>query len=431
MGRASSTLELLHRIGSCTRTAVRMPVHHAAPVALRDRQLARFSLYHHDDETVTVDVTALVHSLLLFDQVVMESARLKEVPELVRVFGAEGLRLLLNRQALRFQCEAATVGQIAQLSIREGRPVQPFGTYGVVVIREGNRGEYVHSCLQELHTIPGLTLKQIIRLKGDVAHRILTPAFDPLSVEATTHADIVGNAGQLTRAIALTIHRERGDDLVPAHIQTRAEAIDDLDIRIETNLQRLLNISKIEEHNLVERALVGIGALNLRLEHMRARSAVSAFEEDELPLFDDKLRFIIGDIDAGEQHRRLSRVVELGGLSVVGTEDRSVDVEKLIELRESPACREFRAWLRGTDGVDDSGLREGLPDLRDRLAGAVRGKLGRGARFAVSTGAGVAAGNVIGTLAGGIDGFLIDRLLPRPGPMAWLAQHYPSLFEGQ
>jgi len=107
-----------------------------------------------------------------------------------------------------------------------------------------------------------------------------------------------------------------------------------------------------------------------------------------------------------------------------------VDAERLLRLRASPECHEFRAWLRDSDGISDDAVQDLLPGLRDRLGSVVRGRGVRAARFVVSSGAGLAAGDPTGTGVSVVDSFIIDRLLPRPGPLAWLALKYPSVFKG-
>jgi hypothetical protein len=53
----------------------------------------------------------LVRHLLLFDQVVIYSARLREFKPLVSAFGFEGLMALLRSGALRVHCARLTIGR--------------------------------------------------------------------------------------------------------------------------------------------------------------------------------------------------------------------------------------------------------------------------------------------------------------------------------
>jgi len=106
-----------------------------------------------------------------------------------------------------------------------------------------------------------------------------------------------------------------------------------------------------------------------------------------------------------------------------------VDAERLLRLRASPECHEFRAWLRDSDGISDDAVEDLLAGLRDRLGSGTRSRSSCCA-FVVSSGVGLATGDPTGTGVSVVDSFVIDRLLPRPGPLAWLALKYPSVFKG-
>jgi hypothetical protein len=403
-------------------------------VELRDRILAGIAVLEATDDTVNVDVTALLHRLLLFEQVVIKSIRLKELPTLLHAFGYAGLRLLLDAGAMRIICEAATVGQTGQLAVLDSRMAKgllPLGSYSFAVVREHDRREYIHDCLQEILRVGGLSDREAITLKGDVAARIL-PHTDVRDVGEALITDAVGNRDLVRRAIVAAVARELGIALPLRDLRVQVNQLDAEDIQVETNLQRLLSIDMAQEHKLVERGLLGIGGLNLRVATMKTHRGVDAFEDSDLPLLEDKLTFLLVDVLPAAQESRFHRILHVTDLPEADlSEPRSIDVDRLLELRSSADCREFRAWLRESDGLSNDAVRDLLPGLRDRLARAVRGRGGRAARFVVSTGVGLSTGDVTGTGASILDSFVLERLLPRPGPLAWLALTYPSVFTAQ
>lgn len=394
---------------------------------IRDRILAGIATSTSDDSTVDVDITTLVHRLVLFEQVVVKSTRLKEVPALVKVFGEDGLRDLLDSRVLRLTCEAMTIGQIGQIPSSSSTPL-PLGSYRFAILHEGDRREYLHSALQEIHAVPGLSDKQVRRLKRKVVDSILPPKIPYAAVGALV-GDAAGNLEVVAAAVERAIARELGRAPDRSEIRIRVEQLQPNELHVETNLQPLLSVDLQREHDLVTNALLGIGAMNQRIAEMQLRQGVSAFDERELPLVDTKLAFLLRDVLPDDQERRFERVLEVTNLVEPDlTEARTVDVDRLLQLRESPECREMRAWLRQSDGLTDDQLREMLPGLREKMAHAIRGRIGRGARFVVSTGAGLAAGEPTGIAGSVLDTFILERLLPRPGPLAWLALRYPSIF---
>jgi hypothetical protein len=105
-------------------------------------------------------------------------------------------------------------------------------------------------------------------------------------------------------------------------------------------------------------------------------------------------------------------------------------VDLLLKVRESGECREFREWLSTLEDVSDEEIRQMVASIKSKmasLAGSARGKL---IRLAATTGIGLipVIGQITGAAASAIDSFLVDRVLPRSGIVAFLTEQYPSLF---
>jgi hypothetical protein len=101
-------------------------------------------------------------------------------------------------------------------------------------------------------------------------------------------------------------------------------------------------------------------------------------------------------------------------------------------LRDTPECREFREWLRGLDSVTDDEVRERMRSMKAQVSQAIHGTAGKVLRLAVATGIGLipVAGAVLGPAASAMDTFLVERVLPRSGPLAFLDQLLPLLRDG-
>jgi hypothetical protein len=392
-----------------------------------------------NDQDSQVDLAAIVVRLLLFDHYIIDSVRLKEFPPLVRALGVKGVEALLEAGCVEIHCDARSVGQTGQLAIledRQQRGILPIGCYSFSLVAMPDREEYLHGCLQEVQPQLGIPLKKAIKLKQKIVKRIIEPpdglgqaGMDQLQRDLADDRDVA--------RVALLRHlhqEEQREDLDLANIECSLDEIADRDFRATTNL-RALGYDEQREHEIVERALLAVGGVNLRLEQMQALSAITGLRGEELPIFDSKLDYLARQLDPDVQVERFHRVVELAGLpdpaAAIDT-GQVMDIEKLLKVRETDECREFRNWLRGVDAATDQELEERIASLRARVSEAMQSRAGRAVRFGVTTGSGFipGAGIVVAPTLGVIDAFLIDKLLGDPGPAAFLSREYRSLFDG-
>ena len=101
----------------------------------------------------------------------------------------------------------------------------------------------------------------------------------------------------------------------------------------------------METHNLVERALLGLGGLNLRIEEMKTYNALSGCIDAECPLFMHKLGFLLERFRPGAKEENFQRVLEIRGLPEFLPEVDKINISKLLAVRDSAEIREFRHWL--------------------------------------------------------------------------------------
>jgi hypothetical protein len=107
-----------------------------------------------------------------------------------------------------------------------------------------------------------------------------------------------------------------------------------------------------------------------------------------------------------------------------------VDLEKLLKARESAECQEFRKWLSNIDKLSDDQITEAITEFRNKIGTFLQSSAGKAFRFVVATAAGAipGAGAALGPSLGAVDTFLLERIFPRSGYLAFLTQTYPSLF---
>jgi len=402
---------------------------------LRQRLIAPFATISYPGEIVSVDLAAFVLRLILFEQYIVQSVRLQEFPELIRAFGFPAIQELLASGAIKMRCEGLTIGQVGQVSVMKERiqkGVLPLGSYSFAVVSSANHEEYIHSCLQPLHSIQGLRHNDIVKLKRDITRKLLPPsATTGYDMMRQLHEDLRGNNPILKKSVARTLGEKIGREARVDEFEFCIRQIDEGDYRAETNIATLYVKSQEETHRIVENGLIAVGALNQRIAEMKEYDALSGFQSADLPIFEEKLDFITRQFSPDAQMERLRRVFLLKGFDDLNEliERREVDLRKLLEVRDSPECKEFRQWLSTIDSASDAELQDRIRSLREKLSWVVYSRGGRTARWLASAGIGSIVGPIAGAAIGFLDTFLLTKVLPRPGPITFLNRLFPSIFK--
>ena len=107
-----------------------------------------------------------------------------------------------------------------------------------------------------------------------------------------------------------------------------------------------------------------------------------------------------------------------------------MEVQKLLKIRDSAECREFREWLSSLGDTSDAEIKAMVTSLIRKLASMAASSGGKLVRLAATTGIGLipVIGPIAGATASAIDSFLVEKVLPRSGIVAFLTETYPSLF---
>jgi hypothetical protein len=408
---------------------------------MRERHIGKITRNNNDSSEAAVDVGALIRRLLLFEHCTLESGRLVEVPALVRTFGMKGLEALLDSGAISIVCDAITMGNVGQNTGREiieatGGPL-PMGAYRIATVRPPDSGpereKYIHDALQSVHQAPG-TLKQQIRLKKKLVplliaypQRILPDTL--ASFEHIIEREIL----PFQRSLQVACRDATGIDL-PGPVELRAKVLgNSSDFQISTDLGKQAALHPEEVDKIVERALLGAAGVEQRLHVMQAFESVSGFRDSEVPVFEDRLDVLAAQLDPDRQERRFERVAAIAGVPALDDlqADQQIDMNRLLKLRDSDQCREFRAWLRRIDSESDQEIDERFASIRERLASITNTRTARTVRFLVPNGLGALPppfGLIAGPAASLADKFIIDKLLGQPGPVSFLGRSYPSIF---
>lgn len=404
---------------------------------IRKRVIAPFAQGSPTDKASPVDLSGFIIKLLLFDKYICQSANLEEIPHLIKAFGYEGVRALLSSKAIDIHCDLVGIAQIGQASVLESRRkkgILPLGSFSFSTFRLATeRRQFIHERLQSFHKIEGLHKRDIIKLKGEVAARIL-----PISTQADEDtlqqlkADLNANVPNVKSAIAQALNSKLQTEVSPSDLSIQIHQIAEDDFSAETNLIKDFRLTVEDAHKVVEGGLLTIGRLNRRVADMKAFSALSGFKDLELPMFEQKLDFISRALSLDAQEQRIKRVFAIKGFQDLDDliDRGQVNMIKLLEIRETRECREFRDWLWSVDSATDEEIDERVNSLRDKLSWFAHGKGGKSVRWLASTGIGLIP--VVGTIAGGVTGlldtFLLEKVIPTPGAISFLNNMYPSIF---
>jgi hypothetical protein len=386
------------------------------------RVIGRSAIFNRDQMT-GVDAEGLLHRILLFDQYVLSSVRLQEIPHLVKTFGFEGTRDLLESNLVQIKCESLAVAQSGQTTCLDA-PVLPLYTYRIDLVDAHDRREYISRCLHQLHNPAALKHNQINKLKRTIVQAIRPLPDQFRSILGPACVREIQNTFLVRAAIDIYLVRKHGAYDVPYSLvlHDKGEGV----FRAVSDLAAIAKISDVEAHKAIEAGLLAVAALAQTILEMNVYSAVSGFRDDELPLFQRKLGQVYEALTSEAEERQFTRVIELA-LPNLTLSNRVLDVDVLLKLKESSELREFRAWLENVGTWTDDEIKRVVASWRVKLGLFVGGSAGRTLRF-LATSAG-AIKNPAGALSVAIlDQFIIDRLLPRTGIAASVNELYPSLF---
>lgn len=402
---------------------------------IRHRVFGRIGTISPDGKCTGIDLSSLLQWLLLFDTVVLESTRLLEIPHLLRVFGFEGLIALLKSGALRINCDAVALAQQgeARAHQRGARMISVF-PFDLGIVRVANHERFISDAILANRVETGLTRGRAQKLENHLRGRLIP--WNPNARQRAldqTKLDIGNYLPPVQLAIALAIRKEIPDRPVPENYVVSISQVGNGTFSVDTDIAVVCGLTNEAAAKVIAAGLGGISGLNVVIDDMRTYTALTGVQQDDLPVFDEKLDFLAGQLNPNGQSARLTRVLELTGLPDIAYEEiaSTVKVEKLLEIRESPECRAFREWLWSSDDVTNEEIQQQFAGFRTKLSQFVRGKTGKTIRWAASTGPGLlpGLGTLVGSAAGLLDTFLTEKVIKEPGPLSFLGKKYRSIFE--
>ena len=393
------------------------------------RLIGNLASYSPAGEVTGIDIQSLARRLILFDQFILNSVRLKEFPELIRRLGFEGTRELLSAGLIEVRCECLQMSQVGQSGLFV-TPRLPNLSYRFNWIDAHDKKKYIHDCLQIVHQIPTLSNKQAVKLKRLIANSIVPLPDETKAWLSEGFLSDIDNVSLIKASVALALRKRTGKLGVPFELSMRQ--LDNDVYKVDTNLGEAAGVDEHEAHKTIEAGLLGVCAVSQAVVEMRAYNAVSGFRNEELPLFSTKLGFLADMANSEKREDRFERVLELADIPSVIEENGGLNIERLIKVRMSAETREFRDWLSSGASIDEKEIRERITGFKAQAGLKVQSATGKAIRFLITNGIGLisspmATAASIGLSAG--DSFLLDKVLPRSGVAAFVSELYPSLFE--
>ena len=367
-----------------------------------------------DGDDGEFDVGRFAERLLLFDRVVLRSNRLREVTALCLALGGDGLTQLLNRGAVRFDCNAYGLG-----SSDRG----PMSFELRVVRGQDNAARAAGFLRAALKALPDLREMQKNALRNAVERQLAELPKD-FGDATLRHArrDLEANIPSIQTGALLAASELVGMKVRPGDLAFRVHG-EDGTFRVESNLVRL-GLDEAQAHSVARGALLAVAGTEYKLEQMKVHKSICIFREHDVAVLEDKLQYTWDHLNAGAQVRRFGRVLRLKNFPDFSEAAKAgaVDFARLLDARESDQCSAFRRWLRETDEITDEELQERTRTVREMLGDAARSVPGKLVRLAVTTGAGLVpvVGIATGAAASAVDSFLVEKLLPRSGAHAFL-----------
>jgi len=378
--------------------------------------------------TVTgIDVGTLVRRLILFDRTIIKSLGLHEVPFLVRAFKSTGLTELVNLGLLGFACPSTFL--IVDLKLGTARHLPP-NHFSFAFGSSANLEEALRRGFRGLQGIPGLRNTDRTNLEDLILKSVLPqPPNYGQDLLTQLESDIRSNTPALKLALVERLRSEQTvRDLPLSGFAVQVDETSPRVFHIRTPLTSY-GLSPEKSHAVLETALMAVCNLDQRLADMQAYSAITGFLDHEANLLFGRLSGVIAPLNPSQMEGQFQRVIELADVPDF-KEGQGIDVEQLLKARASVECREFREWLSSAADMGDEEIKHMLAAVRSKMGSIAASKSGKIVRFATTTGVGLipVVGPIAGAVAGAIDTFLVERVFPRSGVVAFLTETYPSLF---
>jgi hypothetical protein len=371
---------------------------------------------------VDIDKESLLARLLFFDEVIVDSVILGELPFLVKMFGVDGFENLLDQGVLKLRYGATSVITDFQRDGRRYLPLLQFDE-GLATLAEFDK--QVVKNLKSLVGVTGLSNSRREVLGEMVSKKLLQQSTSyGNALLKQVKFDLLHNA-ELIKTLLLRQVNELDVNLLKVTVEDLGGIQ-----RFETNLKTLLGVNAEREHDLLANAIKATANINQRLADMAECQAISNFEDSEAPILFGKIHGIVSQLNPSIIEKPFLRVITFTDIPQMLT-TKKIDVDELLKIRASSECKDFKNWMASTDTIDDKKLKNLINGFKSKAASFISSKPGKTVRLGVNTGLGLipTVGSMAALFEGVVDTFLLDKLLPSSGVLTFLNKSIPSVFK--
>jgi hypothetical protein len=397
---------------------------------IRTRVFGRCAKTASQKGDIIVNYSTFLERLILFDTFILDSLALKELPYLIRVFGYDPIVAMFDSGALQLGMPGVHIGLW-------GPPERcDYHSFGAISV---NEGEVLKRWFHPLRDVISINNERYGKLANAIEAQVIN------SPEGTANELIAQFRSDLTSGILAIKEAVMASAVI---LLNRKTSIDDLRISVEyegngetagtdgyratSNLGKLLNLDDRQANEVIRHALTSVGGLNRTISEMKRFNALSGCPYSDLPIFDEKLRFLERSFAPNTQVEHFNRILSFKNFPDLGTAalDKKVDLMKLLEIRQSREVKEFRTWLWALDSLTDEDITDRIASVKSMLTKAVHSKAGKRLRWLATNGIGLipVAGQVLGPALSALDTFLAEKVLRESGVLMFINDLYPSIF---
>jgi len=392
-------------------------------------------IYKIENQNPQIDLDAFVKRFLLFDHYILDSVRLREIPLLIETFSLNGFLSLLESGILSISCLQLNTGSLGPSLFIDNSPpnkIRPPFNYSLGTISFAEPLNQINEFVDQI--IPALNLhgRQSIQLRKALFSVTKYQLDDDgkSSVDATTN-ELLIMPSLLAHACSISAKRQLGVTINPSNIEVIPQQLSPNDIKVKSNLMKDFGICQLDAHKIIEGGILAIAKRNDRINQMKFFSCLTGFSDEDLPIFGKRLDFLAKSLDPENTEKQFQRVIEIRGLpAILPNSHLSLDAKELIKLHESHECLQFRRWLSESTNMTDKEIKEQGSTITNRIGSFVRSDFGRSIRFLLTNAIGFVPGLQVPAIAlSAIDEFLLDQVFPYSGPISFIDNLYPSIFE--
>lgn len=397
--------------------------------------------------------------ILLFDEYILDSFCLSEIPHLVNLFGYEHTLELLESKTIKIFSDTfsgfGSTGRISNVSeYRAKKGDLPLFSYCIDPLRivpyqpgdedfseeyEKYQKKFIHNNLQQINTIPNLGGKDKIKLRRAIAQSIVQLSEESISSEIykKNYSDYKNHDPTIKLAIATKINNTYIGNIDPDSIDITIEFIDDHDFKVITNLKELTGFKDEVIDKIIERSILAISYRNVQVARMRDLNCIiGSKEESESMIYSGALDSLLNrSTTTSHLELKFKKVTVAKGLPDFDGASKKGDINlsKILSIRNKRECVEFREWLWSQENIDEKELKDALESFTQLFSDFHNTNIGKTISILTSAGIGEAIVPTLGSLAsslgmGTLDKFIIEKIIPRKGPLIFINNNLTSIY---